>query len=243
MSTELHHLGVADLARQLDAKAVSSVEITKHLLARVAAHQQLGAFLCTDEALALAQAQAADDRRAKGETGPLLGVPLAHKDIFVTTDFPSTAASKMLEGYRSPFDATVVAQLKAAGSVTLVQGGAGNDTFVLGDAVNSLDNILGSVCVEGDSHLTGTGGNSAQVVCGPLSAATNARFLALLERIIRSRLKPASALPPRQAAALLNDAAAGLLQEAASEAALRKRLRHLAQVFAAGLASAERIPD
>jgi aspartyl-tRNA(Asn)/glutamyl-tRNA(Gln) amidotransferase subunit A len=130
MSTELHHLGVADLARQLDAKAVSSVEITKHLLARVAAHQQLGAFLCTDEAVALAQAQAADDRRAKGETGPLLGVPLAHKDIYVTTDFPSTAASKMLEGYRSPFDATVVAQLKAAGTIAL--GKLNCDEFAMG---------------------------------------------------------------------------------------------------------------
>ena len=54
MSKELHHLGVAELARRLDAKAVSSVEVTKHLLARVAAHQQLGAFLCTDEAAALA---------------------------------------------------------------------------------------------------------------------------------------------------------------------------------------------
>lgn len=80
-------------------------------------------------------------------------------------------------------------------------------------------------------------------LCGPLSAATNARFLALLERIIRSRLKGMPALPPRQAAALLNDAAAGLLQEAVSEAALRKRLRQLARIFAAGLAAAEQIPD
>ncbi|PPE67551.1 Asp-tRNA(Asn)/Glu-tRNA(Gln) amidotransferase subunit GatA [Caldimonas caldifontis] len=171
MSTELHHLGVADLARQLDAKAVSSVEITKHLLARVAAHQQLGAFLCTDEALALAQAQAADDRRAKGETGPLLGVPLAHKDIFVTTDFPSTAASKMLEGYRSPFDATVVAQLKAAGSVTL--GKLNCDEFAMGgsnenSAYGPARNPWNVNRITGGS----SGGSAAAVAARLIPAAT-----------------------------------------------------------------------
>jgi aspartyl-tRNA(Asn)/glutamyl-tRNA(Gln) amidotransferase subunit A len=171
MSSELHHLGVADLARQLDAKAVSSVEVTKHLLARVAAHQQLGAFLCTDEALALAQAQAADDRRAKGETGPLLGVPLAHKDIFVTTDFPSTAASKMLEGYRSPFDATVVAQLKAAGTVTL--GKLNCDEFAMGgsnenSAYGPARNPWNVNCITGGS----SGGSAAAVAARLIPAAT-----------------------------------------------------------------------
>jgi aspartyl-tRNA(Asn)/glutamyl-tRNA(Gln) amidotransferase subunit A len=171
MSTELHHLGVADLARQLDAKAVSSVEITKHLLARVAAHQQLGAFLCTDEAVALAQAQAADDRRAKGETGPLLGVPLAHKDIYVTTDFPSTAASKMLEGYRSPFDATVVAQLKAAGTIAL--GKLNCDEFAMGgsnenSAYGPARNPWNVNCITGGS----SGGSAAAVAARLIPAAT-----------------------------------------------------------------------
>jgi aspartyl-tRNA(Asn)/glutamyl-tRNA(Gln) amidotransferase subunit A len=171
MSSELHHLGVADLARQLDAKTVSSVEVTKHLLARVAAHQQLGAFLCTDEAVALAQAQAADDRRAKGETGPLLGVPLAHKDIFVTTDFPSTAASKMLEGYRSPFDATVVAQLKAAGTVTL--GKLNCDEFAMGgsnenSAYGPARNPWNVNCITGGS----SGGSAAAVAARLIPAAT-----------------------------------------------------------------------
>jgi aspartyl-tRNA(Asn)/glutamyl-tRNA(Gln) amidotransferase subunit A len=171
MSTELHHLGVAELARLLDAKAVSSVEVTKHLLARVAAHQQLGAFLCTDEAVALAQARAADDRRAKGETGPLLGVPLAHKDIFVTTDFPSTAASKMLEGYRSPFDATVVAQLKAAGSVTL--GKLNCDEFAMGgsnenSAYGPARNPWNLNCITGGS----SGGSAAAVAARLIPAAT-----------------------------------------------------------------------
>ena len=76
-------------------------------------HERLGAFLCVDEEAALAQARAADARRAAGERGALLGVPLAHKDIFVTAALPTTAGSKMLAGYRSPFDATVVARLGA----------------------------------------------------------------------------------------------------------------------------------
>jgi hypothetical protein len=114
----LHEMGVAELGRALAAKDISSVELTTHLLARLAEHQQLGVLLSSDDTLALAQAHAADARRASGEHGPLLGVPLAHKDIFVTADLPTTAGSKILSDYRSPFDATVVARLAAAGTVT-----------------------------------------------------------------------------------------------------------------------------
>ena len=113
----LHEMGVAELGRALDTKEVSSVEATKHLLGRLAGHTELNAVLATDPQ-ALEQAAAADTRRAAGEHGPLLGVPIAHKDIFVTKDFPSTAGSRMLEGYRSPFDATVVARLAQAGAMT-----------------------------------------------------------------------------------------------------------------------------
>ncbi len=133
MSHELHMLGVAELAALLDGKQVSSVELTKHLLARVAAHEALGAFLAVDEEVALAQAGAADLWRARGIHGaghPLLGVPIAHKDIFVTRDFPSTAGSKMLAGYHSPFDATVVSRLAAAGAVAL--GKLNCDEFAMG---------------------------------------------------------------------------------------------------------------
>jgi aspartyl-tRNA(Asn)/glutamyl-tRNA(Gln) amidotransferase subunit A len=133
MSHELHTLGVAELAALLDSKQVSSVELTKHLLARVAAHESLGAFLAVDEEVALAQAGAADLWRARGIQGAghrLLGVPIAHKDIFVTRDFPSTAGSKMLADYHSPFDATVVSRLAAAGAVTL--GKLNCDEFAMG---------------------------------------------------------------------------------------------------------------
>ncbi|MGR6799384.1 Asp-tRNA(Asn)/Glu-tRNA(Gln) amidotransferase subunit GatA [Sphaerotilus sulfidivorans] len=131
--TQLHELGVAELSRLLDKKQVSSVELTKHLLARTAAHASLGAFLAVDEEAALAQAGAADLWRVRGIDGPahpLLGVPIAHKDIFVTRDLPSTAGSRMLEGYRSPFDATVVSRLAAAGAVTL--GKLNCDEFAMG---------------------------------------------------------------------------------------------------------------
>ncbi|GIX52473.1 glutamyl-tRNA(Gln) amidotransferase subunit A [Sphaerotilus natans] len=131
--TQLHELGVAELSRLLDEKQVSSVELTKHLLARTAAHASLGAFLAVDEEAALAQAGAADLWRVRGIDGPahpLLGVPIAHKDIFVTRDLPSTAGSRMLEGYRSPFDATVVSRLAAAGAVTL--GKLNCDEFAMG---------------------------------------------------------------------------------------------------------------
>lgn len=128
----LHELGVAQLAASLRAKEVSAVEVARHFLARAAAHADLGAYLATDEAVTLAQARAADQRIASGEAASLAGVPIAHKDIFVTKDFPSTAGSKMLEGYRSPFDATVVRKLAEAGAVTL--GKLNCDEFAMGSS-------------------------------------------------------------------------------------------------------------
>ena len=128
----LHDLTVAELAAKLRAKDVSAVEVARHFLARGAAHEALGAYLATDEAVTLAQATAADLRIAKGEATPLLGVPIAHKDIFVTKDFPTTAGSRMLEGYRSPFDASVVAKLAQSGMVTL--GKLNCDEFAMGSS-------------------------------------------------------------------------------------------------------------
>jgi aspartyl-tRNA(Asn)/glutamyl-tRNA(Gln) amidotransferase subunit A len=130
VSTELHELGVADAACAMAAGSVSSTELTQHLLTRVAAHADLGAFLAVDADAALAQARDADARRARGEATPLTGVPVAHKDIFVTRGLPSTAGSKMLAGYASPFDATVVRRLAEAGTVTL--GKLNCDEFAMG---------------------------------------------------------------------------------------------------------------
>jgi aspartyl-tRNA(Asn)/glutamyl-tRNA(Gln) amidotransferase subunit A len=136
----LHELTVAELAAKLRKKEVSAVETARHFLARGAAHEALGAYLAVDEEVTLAQARAADARIDAGDTAPLLGVPIAHKDIFVTRDFPSTAGSKMLENYPSPFDATVVARLgqgapgqgPGAGAVSL--GKLNCDEFAMGSS-------------------------------------------------------------------------------------------------------------
>ncbi|MBE7942509.1 MULTISPECIES: Asp-tRNA(Asn)/Glu-tRNA(Gln) amidotransferase subunit GatA [Ramlibacter] len=132
MSADLHDMTVAALAAALRARQVSAEEAARHFLARARAHDDLGAWLAMDEDVTLAQARAADARIAAGDATPLAGVPIAHKDIFVTRDFPSTAGSRMLEGYRSPFDATVVARLADAGCVSL--GKLNCDEFAMGSA-------------------------------------------------------------------------------------------------------------
>ena len=178
---KLHDMGVADLGRALADKSVSSVEITGHLLGRIAQHggpDALGAFLQVDADGARAAARAADQRRAAGQTGPLLGVPVAHKDIFVTTAQPTTAGSKMLAGYRSPFDATVVARLgdglpgePGAGMVSL--GKLNCDEFAMGSANENsaygpVHNPWDVARVPGGS----SGGSAAAVAARLLPAAT-----------------------------------------------------------------------
>jgi aspartyl-tRNA(Asn)/glutamyl-tRNA(Gln) amidotransferase subunit A len=129
--SDLHTLGVAALAALLQKKELSAVELATRLLARLGGNPH-HSFLSVDSEVTLAQARAADARIAAGERLPLLGVPIAHKDIFVTQDFPTTAGSRMLEGYRSPFNATVVQRLGEAGMVTL--GKLSCDEFAMGSA-------------------------------------------------------------------------------------------------------------
>ncbi|MDO4725561.1 MAG: amidase family protein, partial [Comamonadaceae bacterium] len=129
-TTDLHAQSLRELSAALRQRRISATELAQHFLARIRQHQALGAFLAVDEALTLAQARAADERLGQGDAGPLTGLPLAHKDIFVTQGWPSTAASKMLAGYRSPFDATVVQKLTDAGAVTL--GKLSCDEFAMG---------------------------------------------------------------------------------------------------------------
>ncbi len=132
MTTDLAECTAVQLAEQLRDKTISSVEAARFFLDRSRKHDALGAYLALDEEATLAQARAADARIAAGDTAPLLGVPIAHKDIFVTKDFISTAGSKMLDGYRSPFDATVVVNLAQAGAVTL--GKLNCDEFAMGSS-------------------------------------------------------------------------------------------------------------
>jgi aspartyl-tRNA(Asn)/glutamyl-tRNA(Gln) amidotransferase subunit A len=164
-------MGVAEMGRALDAGEVSSVDLAKHLLARFAAYHDLGTLLASDEAGTLRQAEAADRRRSSGEKGPLLGVPLAHKDIFVTRGLPSTAGSRILAGYRSPFDATVLERLAAAGTVTL--GKLNCDEFAMGSsnensAFGAVKNPWDPTRVPGGS----SGGSAAAVAARLLPAAT-----------------------------------------------------------------------
>jgi aspartyl-tRNA(Asn)/glutamyl-tRNA(Gln) amidotransferase subunit A len=171
MNLPLHELGVAELQRRLAAKELSSVELTKHLLARIAAQEQLGAFLCVDADMALAQAAKADELIARGQGRRLEGVPIAHKDIFVTADAPTTAGSKMLAGYRSPFDATVVRRLHEHGVFSL--GKLNCDEFAMGSA--NENSAYGPVRNPWDTRRVpggSSGGSAAAVAARLLPAAT-----------------------------------------------------------------------
>ena len=177
ISSDLHDLTVAELARLLGQRKVSAVELAQHFLARGQAHAELGAFLDTREDITLAQARASDAQLSAGTAGRLEGVPLAHKDIFVTRDFASTAGSKMLRGYLSPFDATVVAKLGAgapgsghgAGMVTL--GKLNCDEFAMGSA--NENSAYGPVKNPWDLSCTpgGSSGGSAAAVAARLTPA------------------------------------------------------------------------
>ena len=156
---------VAELSGMLRDREVSAVELARHYLDRIEAHRDLNAFLDVRPEATLAQAEEADRRIAAGEAGPLTGIPIAHKDIFVTREWASTAASRMLEGYMSPFDATVVAKLKEAGMVCLGKlncdefaMGSGNENSAFGKVFNPWDKNA----VPGGS----SGGSSAAVAAG-----------------------------------------------------------------------------
>jgi aspartyl-tRNA(Asn)/glutamyl-tRNA(Gln) amidotransferase subunit A len=168
-SLPLHQQTVTQLAAQLRAKKVSATEVAQHFLARSDQNTHLGCYLHQSPEATLAQAAQADQRLAKGDTNTLLGIPLAHKDIFVTRDFPTTAGSKMLQGYMSPFDATVVAQLAKQGAVTL--GKLNCDEFAMGSgnensAYGPVRNPWNPQRVPG-----GSSGGSAAVVAARLAPA------------------------------------------------------------------------
>lgn len=168
-STDLHDLTVAELANKLHSRKVSAVEAAQHFLARAQSHAHLGTFLDTNTDVTLRQARAADERLAAGTAGALEGVPMAHKDIFVTRDFATTAGSRMLEGYHSPFDATVVARLANAGVVTL--GKLNCDEFAMGSA--NENSAFGPVKNPWDTTRTpgGSSGGSAAAVAARLTPA------------------------------------------------------------------------
>jgi aspartyl-tRNA(Asn)/glutamyl-tRNA(Gln) amidotransferase subunit A len=129
----LHRSTAAEIGRDLRAKKFSSVEATKHFLGRIErANPGLNAFVTVTAERALVDARRADERIARGEGGPLTGVPLAHKDIFCTAGILTSCGSRMLSNFVAPYDATVVERLHAAGMVLL--GKTNMDEFAMGSS-------------------------------------------------------------------------------------------------------------
>jgi aspartyl-tRNA(Asn)/glutamyl-tRNA(Gln) amidotransferase subunit A len=129
----LHNLTIGELAEHLATRQLSSVELTRHFLARIERlNPALNALITLTADEALAAAAAADVRLAAGEHGPLLGIPLIHKDIFCTDGVRTSCGSRMLDNFIAPYDATVVARLKAAGAVML--GKSNMDEFAMGSS-------------------------------------------------------------------------------------------------------------
>jgi aspartyl-tRNA(Asn)/glutamyl-tRNA(Gln) amidotransferase subunit A len=161
---------LAELQAALAARKVSSIELTRAFLARIRQlDSALNAFVAVDEETSLAQARAADERRARGEAGPLTGIPIAHKDIFCTRELATTCGSRMLEGYRSPYDAHVVEQFARAGAVLL--GKTNMDEFAMGSSNETSH--FGPVRNPWDRRLVpgGSSGGSAAAVAARLAPA------------------------------------------------------------------------
>ena len=163
---------VAELSSALAARRVSSVELARLFLDRIARlNGALNAFITVDEAHTLEHAQRADARRARNEAGPLTGIPIAHKDIFCTKGLRTTCGSRMLENFVSPYDATVVERLGDAGSVTL--GKTNMDEFAMGSSNETsyfgpVCNAWNVACVPGGS----SGGSAVAVAARMAPAAT-----------------------------------------------------------------------
>ncbi|HUY83019.1 MAG TPA: Asp-tRNA(Asn)/Glu-tRNA(Gln) amidotransferase subunit GatA [Steroidobacteraceae bacterium] len=129
----LHDRSIAELAGSLARGEFSSVELTRHFLARIdSLNPALNALITVTADRALADAAVADQRRVAGESGPLLGIPLIHKDIFCTDGVRTSCGSRMLDNFVAPYDATVVGRLKSAGAVML--GKANMDEFAMGSS-------------------------------------------------------------------------------------------------------------
>jgi len=129
----MHNQTIASIRQNLADGAYSSVELCRYLLDRIAnENDSLNAFISITAEQALADAADADQQRAAGTNSPLLGVPIAHKDIFCTRGVTTTCGSRMLEHFVPPYDATVVAKLRAAGAVSL--GKTNMDEFAMGSS-------------------------------------------------------------------------------------------------------------
>ncbi|XXK28907.1 Asp-tRNA(Asn)/Glu-tRNA(Gln) amidotransferase subunit GatA [Arenicellales bacterium nBUS_45] len=167
----LHLLSLKALRERLQKREVSSVELTKHFIDRIAKFSDLNAFISVDEEGALASAKDADKSLTKNESGNLTGIPIAHKDIFCTKRLRTTCGSKMLSGFTAPYDATVVQRLANAGCVTI--GKTNMDEFAMGSSnetsfFGNVKNPWQTSRVPGGS----SGGSAASVAARLIPAAT-----------------------------------------------------------------------
>jgi aspartyl-tRNA(Asn)/glutamyl-tRNA(Gln) amidotransferase subunit A len=169
----LHTKSLAELAAGLRAREFSSVDLTRTLLARIEAHQpQLNALITVTGPSAMQAAAVADGVLAGDGGGPLTGIPLVHKDIFCTEGVRTTCASRMLDNFVAPYDATVVAKLKAAGMIML--GKANMDEFAMGSSNET--SFYGPVRNPWNPQLVpgGSSGGSAAVVAARLAPCATA---------------------------------------------------------------------
>jgi aspartyl-tRNA(Asn)/glutamyl-tRNA(Gln) amidotransferase subunit A len=163
---------IAELSRALHAKQLSSLELTQTMLGRIATHNPtLNAFVTIDSEGALTAAKAADARIAKGDAGPLTGIPIAHKDVLMTAGLKTTCGSRMLENFIAPYDAFVVEGLKRAGTVLV--GKTNMDEFAMGSSNETsyfgpVRNPWNVEYVPGGS----SGGSSAAVAARLVAGAT-----------------------------------------------------------------------
>jgi aspartyl-tRNA(Asn)/glutamyl-tRNA(Gln) amidotransferase subunit A len=171
----LHTRSLTQLAAGLKAREFSSVELTRMLLARIEAHQPLlNALISVTATSAMQAAAVADGVLARGGGGPLTGIPLVHKDIFCTEGVRTTCGSRMLDNFVAPYDATVVAKLKAEGMVML--GKANMDEFAMGSSNET--SYFGLVRNPWNPKLVpgGSSGGSAAAVAArltPIATATD----------------------------------------------------------------------
>ena len=166
----LHELTVAQIQQQLIEKKFSSREITQHYLNRIdTLNSDYNCYITVDTIGALAAADQADQAIAAGSSAPLLGVPIAHKDIFCTKGLATTCGSKMLANFVSPYDATVVSKMKAAGAVML--GKTNMDEFAMGSSNET--SFFGPVKNPWDVETVpgGSSGGSAAAVAAQLAPA------------------------------------------------------------------------
>ena len=158
---------VTELAAALAAGACSAEELARYYLERIEARQALNCLITDHGDRALAQARHADAERAAGRAGPLTGIPLVHKDIFCTQGERTTCGSRMLDNFVAPYDATAVARLQAAGTVTL--GKANMDEFAMGSSTENSYYGPSRNPWDPDRVPGGSSGGSAAAVAGGLA--------------------------------------------------------------------------